>query len=262
MAVKLNEFERNLLKRKEHYMTLDFGNTYKNGSLHKGIDLIGNPNKSNGYDYVLAYDDGVVVNTENTVAGVTRATETLKMGNYVIIDHPNGYRTRYMHLGKGSVTVKRGDKVKRGQVIGYMGNTGNSTGRHLHFDISKRGNLSGGRYVKNQNRTYFSPRTMVGERNTQKPNSPEAAVTKKGDKYTTGPYIVTKAVNVRKGPGTLYGKKKFNQLTKNAQTQVLKLAGKPVNYYPVGVKITVSEVKGTWGKTPSGWISLNLCEKR
>jgi len=50
-------------------------------------------------------------------------------------------------MTKGSVTVKTGDTVKKGQVIGYLGNTGNSTGRHLHVDVSKPGKLSGGYYV-------------------------------------------------------------------------------------------------------------------
>lgn len=55
----------------------------------------------------------------------------------VRIDHGNGYQTRYLHLEYGSVTVKVGDKVNKGQTLGYMGNTGNSFGSHLHFEVLK-----------------------------------------------------------------------------------------------------------------------------
>lgn len=56
-------------------------------------------------------------------------------GNYVIIDHGNGYRTLYGHMITGSLRVKAGDKVSQGQQVGIMGSTGRSTGTHLHFEI-------------------------------------------------------------------------------------------------------------------------------
>jgi murein DD-endopeptidase MepM/ murein hydrolase activator NlpD len=57
-------------------------------------------------------------------------------GNRVIIDIGGGYYAFYAHLKPGGVKVKLGDKVKRGQVIGIVGNTGNSTEPHLHFHIA------------------------------------------------------------------------------------------------------------------------------
>lgn len=60
-------------------------------------------------------------------------------GNYVEIDHGNGITTRYAHLDLDSVTVEVGDTVTQGQVIGYMGKTGNSAGVHLHFEIRVNG---------------------------------------------------------------------------------------------------------------------------
>ena len=56
-------------------------------------------------------------------------------GNYVVIDHGNGEFSVYCHMKEGSLRVKPGDKVKKGQVIGQVGNTGNSGAPHLHFQI-------------------------------------------------------------------------------------------------------------------------------
>lgn len=56
-------------------------------------------------------------------------------GNHIIIDHGNGEYAFYAHIREGHVLVKPGDKVKQGQVIGRVGNTGNSSGPHLHFQL-------------------------------------------------------------------------------------------------------------------------------
>jgi len=56
-------------------------------------------------------------------------------GNYVIIDHGNGYQTLYGHMLNNSMLVKAGDRVTQGQKLGIMGSTGRSTGTHLHFEI-------------------------------------------------------------------------------------------------------------------------------
>lgn len=63
-------------------------------------------------------------------------------GNYVIIDHGGGEYTLYAHLSQNTVTVMAGDTVEQGQVIAKMGNSGNSTGPHLHFEIRIGGNSS------------------------------------------------------------------------------------------------------------------------
>lgn len=56
-------------------------------------------------------------------------------GNYVIIQHANGTKTLYAHMRAGGLRVKRGQQVKRGQLIGRMGSTGHSTGPHVHFEV-------------------------------------------------------------------------------------------------------------------------------
>jgi murein DD-endopeptidase MepM/ murein hydrolase activator NlpD len=54
-------------------------------------------------------------------------------GKYVMIDHGYGYKTLYAHMS--SISVKPGQKVKRGEIIGEVGNTGTSTGPHLHYEV-------------------------------------------------------------------------------------------------------------------------------
>jgi murein DD-endopeptidase MepM/ murein hydrolase activator NlpD len=58
-------------------------------------------------------------------------------GNCVIIDHGFGYKTLYAHMSR--FNVQNGQSVKRGEVIGYVGNTGKSTGPHLHYEVIKEG---------------------------------------------------------------------------------------------------------------------------
>ncbi|BCG61670.1 M23 family metallopeptidase [Paenibacillus sp. URB8-2] len=91
------------------------------GRSHKGVDLV------SGNRTIKAADAGTV-----SFAGVQHG-----YGNVVIINHGNGYETYYGHLSKISVSV--GQKLEQGSRIGIMGNTGRSTGTHLHFEIRKSG---------------------------------------------------------------------------------------------------------------------------
>ena len=103
---------------------------------HNGIDIV-----KEGYmlDYVLAHSDGVVVEVIDNCKSNT-PNDKNNLGNMINIEHGNGYFTRYLHLQYNSLKVKVGDKVKKGQIIGYMGNTGYSFGGHLHFEIWKGNN--------------------------------------------------------------------------------------------------------------------------
>jgi murein DD-endopeptidase MepM/ murein hydrolase activator NlpD len=97
-------------------LTSGFGMRW--GKVHKGVDLTGNRS-------ILASDNGQVI-----YAGYKS-----DYGNHIIIDHLNGYKTVYGHLSKISVTV--GSTVEKGEKIGIMGNTGDSTGTHLHFEVRR-----------------------------------------------------------------------------------------------------------------------------
>jgi murein DD-endopeptidase MepM/ murein hydrolase activator NlpD len=61
-------------------------------------------------------------------------------GRTIVIGHVNGYKSRYAHLTR--YFVKRGESVKRGDPIGIAGNTGNSRGYHLHYEVSRHGKLT------------------------------------------------------------------------------------------------------------------------
>lgn len=58
-------------------------------------------------------------------------------GNHIVIEHENGYKTLYAHLS--DIIIEENQSVKSGELIGYMGSTGNSTGNHLHFEIHNNG---------------------------------------------------------------------------------------------------------------------------
>ena len=90
--------------------------------MHHGIDL-------------AAYSGSKIHATADGT--VTKAWVSGAYGKLIEIRHAMGYETRYAHLKK--IRVKSGQRVARGDVIGNMGNTGRSTGTHLHYEIRKNG---------------------------------------------------------------------------------------------------------------------------
>lgn len=99
------------------------------GRNHQGVDFA-----CNGSAY-----GKVIVAAESGTVSVANSTDSWGSGwgYYVLIDHGNGLSTRYAHCSL--VTVSAGQSVSRGQVIGYIGNTGNSYGAHLHFECLYNG---------------------------------------------------------------------------------------------------------------------------
>lgn len=96
---------------------------YKTTKMHEGLDFAapqGTP--------IYATADGTIKTAGSTGNGY---------GNHVIINHGYGYETLYGHMVR--VKVRNGETVKRGQVIGWVGSTGKSTGPHLHYEVHKNG---------------------------------------------------------------------------------------------------------------------------
>ena len=109
------------LRRISSYFGYRIDPIYKVKKFHEGIDFsapVGTP--------VHVTGDGVVVRVVRSNRGY---------GNEIIVDHGFGYMTRYAHLS--AFKVKKGQHVKRGQVIGLVGNTGKSTAPHLHYEVIK-----------------------------------------------------------------------------------------------------------------------------
>ena len=110
-----------------HYISSSFGvridPIYKVAKGHKGIDM-----SAPIATEVHATGDGTVVKVQRN---------KWDYGNVIMIDHGFGYKTQYAHLSK--FAVFKGQTVKRGQLIGYVGSTGKSTGPHLHYEVIKNG---------------------------------------------------------------------------------------------------------------------------
>lgn len=96
---------------------------YKTEEFHPGLDFAANSGTE-----IYATGDGIVERADDMAQGY---------GNHVVIDHGFGYKTLYGHMSKMAVTP--GQKVKRGQLIGYVGSTGLSTAPHVHYEVIKNG---------------------------------------------------------------------------------------------------------------------------
>ena len=144
----------------EFPITQRFGEKITNPAGHTGIDYalyIGTP--------VLAAMDGKISRVVSLVSGY---------GTHIIIDHGNGLQTVYAHLSR--ISVSFGDFVREGQIIGRSGNSGNTTGPHLHFEVRRCG-------------TPIDPETLF--------TADSAAAS--GDRRVKVPLLY-----VRSGPGTEY----------------------------------------------------------
>lgn len=111
------------LRRVGSYFGMRMDPFYKVKKFHEGIDFTAPV----GTD-IYATGNGVVISAGRNAGGY---------GNRIVIDHGYSYSTVYAHLSK--ILVNPGQQVLRGQVIGYVGNTGKSTAPHLHYEIRKNG---------------------------------------------------------------------------------------------------------------------------
>lgn len=117
------------------YMTSKFGyrkfwndvTEMYNTNFHNGVDLTSGT-------VVIAVEKGKVASVRSNINGYT---EKYPSGNYVTLYHGNNVYTTYCHLKYGSVNLKVGDSVDKGEKLGLKGSTGYSTGPHLHFGVKK-----------------------------------------------------------------------------------------------------------------------------
>ena len=130
------------LPKSDIYITQRFGKTTSSGVLyssgsHSGTDFraaIGTP--------VYAVADGIIRGTGDTDA----ACKGISFGKWILIEHDIGLSTTYGHLSK--IKTSKGKKVKKGDLIGYSGNTGHSTGPHLHLTVYATYGNGGEKVVK------------------------------------------------------------------------------------------------------------------
>jgi hypothetical protein len=199
---------------------------YKAGK-HNGIDLVGT---NSTIDDVIAHSDGYVVAVRKDCNATYKTGSSY--GNYVKIKHDNGYYTLSAHLKYGSVKVKVGDRVKKGQVIGRMGNTGHSFGAHLHWE------------VRNTKDTKIDPTPYI---NSDLPVNTE---------YKTGTYQTLYNMYVRVAAHKEARAKKKKELTKDGQKHAT-LQG----LYKKGTRFTAQKIISNkdgsiWAQSPSGFICI------
>ena len=208
---------------------------YKKG-VHDGVDLVNTNSKG---DHILgwevAHSAGTVVGYRNNCTGFEKGS----YGNYVKIKHDDGYYTLYGHMAYNTVKVKIGDKVKKGQVLGYMGNTGYSFGGHLHFEV----------------------RTPSDIRIDPTPYLDKDLPDNKQDEFVKGyDYVTLDNMYVRWGAGLNYGIKLVKNLTPDGQKNAYNQNPNAYAVYKKGTIYTALDViknnYGVWARTPSGYVCM------
>lgn len=206
---------------------------YKKG-VHDGVDLV-NTNKNGDHilGWEVAHSDGVVVSYRNNCTGF----ESGSYGNYVKLRHDDGYYTMYAHMAYNTVKVKTGDRVKKGQILGYMGNTGYSFGGHLHFEVRTPADAK------------IDPTPYL---NADLPSS---------DDFKSGyDYVTLDNMYVRWGAGTNYGVKLVKNLTPDGKKNATSQNPDAYAVYKKGTIYTALEVirnvNGVWARTPSGYVCM------
>lgn len=204
------------------------------GASHNGIDLVGA-----GYtlDNVVAHSDGTVVGIVSNCNRNTSKTGEKIYGNYVKIKHDNGMYTFYAHLKYGSLAVKLNQRVTKGTVLGYMGNTGYSFGAHLHFEVRNANN------VQIDPTAYVSADLPSATNNTENVVQGTTYTVKSGDtlseiamKYGTT-YQELARINNIANPNVIY------------PGQVIKINGTAEKIYTVKSGDTLSGIASKYGTT-------------
>lgn len=236
-----------VLASKKEQITLEYGAQMLNGAPynHTGIDIVKKPSQ---LDTIVAIQSGKVITVVNKYKGRNLGGG---YGNYVVIQHGNGFTTKYCHMKYNSIKVAIGDIVKKGQEIGYMGNTGYTFGAHLHFEVLKNGKTT-------NPKPYIKGLSII-------------PAYKANEEYTVGNYKTLDVMRVRAGAGTNYRQKLVAELTKDGKKNATSKNEKAPACYKKGTvftakKITVNKDGSVWAKTPSGYVCIRdkvyiYCEK-
>ena len=181
----------------------------------------------------------------------------------MLITHPNDDDLKEIDVG---------DTFKRGEEICREGKDG-ATGYHFHFSAGKgkfRGNgwtgNSKGKYVLTTTNGTYKPEKLfyVDPAFTKISNSKGLKFENLPKEYELGKYVVdVDLLNIRKGPGTEYPRKKYHELSKKAQRVIKQLTGgREADGYVKGQEFTVCKIKnGCWGYNASGYMCLDYCTK-
>lgn len=215
-----------ILQNADNQITYSYASHCKAGGA-KGIDVV---KSSNQLAYITAHSDGTVI---GIISDVSQNKQLDKYGygtgNYILIKHDETYVTKYAHLKYGSIVVKVGDKVRKGQVIAYMGNTGNSNGAHLHFEVRKYKTdpswLTFAQMMEQKNFDYIDPTNYIS---ADLPKPPTVTPKKSNE---------TIAMEVYRG---LWG---------NGATRIAKL--KEAGYDYNTIQAIVSKIVANGGKLPT-----------
>lgn len=210
---------------------------------HDGLDM---GNSINPNVYSICYGTVSYAGWENI------NNQKQGFGMYVSIKfdvNNNGYKKVFLaHLK--SINVSVGQNVSPATIVGIMGSTGMTTGPHTHVEIREY-DLNNNLIKKLNPANYMGIPNTIG---TYDSSNYRTIIEENIKVYTLGRYKVTakEGVNVRNGPGTNYRIKTINELSKDAKSK-----GGYVN----GTVFDVLEVNGAWGRTPSGWVSLDYAIK-
>lgn len=222
----MSEISNIIFNGKEHYVTSVYGKRKvistaagKTDSFHYGTDYGTNGKKLAQY----AIENGTILSCGKASDGA----------NYVWVKYPK-LNKKFLHYHLDRISVKAGQPVVKGTLLGYTGKTGKATGIHLHLGVK---DLTTDKYEDPEKLNY--------------------------EEYEKGTYSVdTKLLRVRKGASTSYSFLKFSELSRNAQVQILdNNKGKQADGLVKNCRCTVSKVKNGWGKIPSGWICLAWCRR-
>jgi hypothetical protein len=165
---------RTHLEGGHHFITRGSGQRYAYdiGIIIDGSSFSGDKNKNEnhysfgkrlnapGYGKIIALENNI---EDNYTSGIVNSSidENTIAGNYIIIDHLNGEYSMLAHFKKGTVIVSVGDTVIQGQEVGKAGNSGNSSGPHLHYQLQNTPELLDGLGLPAQFKNYYEDDVFI-----------------------------------------------------------------------------------------------------